>query len=217
MVVSVSGAVGGIGTSTFAFALSLAAGAGSVLIDGSPTGVPLDILIGAERSPGTRWGHVRVRSDDIAPGAIVAALPEHLGVRVLASDATASADPLALGHVVAALRTASGAVFLDLPSRGPLRSTLRPDLELLLVPPTLHGIAAARLAAGPLTQVVLVETGRADVAASMMPEYVGCAVLGTVRWQRAITLASVAGAALPQHTDAMQLAKRILETVPAHG
>lgn len=212
---TVSGAVGGIGTSTVAYALSLAAGPGSILIDAAPVGVPIDILIGAEGRAGARWSQVRVRSGEIGADVITAGLPEHLGLRVLSADAGAVADSAALAYIVHSLRHASTAVVVDLPARHPGREALRPDLDLLLLPATLPGIAAARIGALPSTGLVVVDTGRADVQHETVGDYVGRPVLGRVRWQRSITSAALAGVALPDASDVMQLATKLLRAVSA--
>ena len=215
LVVTVSGSVGGIGASTLTFALALQAGPDAVLIDGCP-GLPLDLLIGAEARAGARWSQVRIRSSDVEPDAIRAALPEHLGIRVLASDADGLPDGAAIAHLAQVLASGPGTVVVDLGGRDPLRPVLRPELDVLLLPPSVHGVAAARLMALPGTRGVLVRTGAADVPDAAIPGFTGIPVEHSVRWQRSVTLAARAGVGLPPDSDAMVVASRLLEGV-GHG
>lgn len=208
-VVTVSGSVGGIGASTFAFALALQAGLGAVLIDGCQ-GLPLDLLIGAEARAGARWGQVRIRTADIEPDTVRAALPEHLGVRVLSTEAAAVPDAIAITHLVQALAKAPGAVVVDLPARDPLRSSLQPDLDVLLLPPTVHGVAAARMSVRSATNPVVVRTGAADVAEEAIAGFIGVPIGHVVRWQRSVALAATAGAPPPAQSDVMMVAARLL-------
>ena len=216
MVISVSGAVGGIGTSTFAYALALQAdpvlqsGCRAVLVDAQSDGAPLDLLVGAEAAPGIRWSQVRIRTTDIAADTILAALPQHRGVAVLSSDRDAAVDAAALGHVVSVLREENCVLVLDLPARDPLRESLRPDIDVLLLPPTMCGIVAAHVAMRESTVPVLVEVGSADVSAQMVAEYLAVQPLGVVRWQRSVRAGFVAGGSLPGTTDVMRIAALIL-------
>lgn len=211
-VVTVSGSVGGIGASTFAFAVALQTGPEAVLIDGCQ-GLPLDLLIGAEARAGARWSQVRIRSSDIESDTVRAALPEHHGVRVLSSDAQAVPDAIAITHLVQALAKAPGAVVVDLPARDPLRTALRPDLDVLLLPPTVHGVAAARMSVRSGTRAIVVRTGAADVAEATIAGFIGVPVGHVVRWQRSVSLAATAGAPPPAHSDVMTVAARLLEDV----
>jgi len=216
MVVTVAGAVGGIGTSTFAYAVALQVGSAlqvghkPVLIDAQPDGVPLDLVVGAEQVPGIRWSQVRIRSADISADTILSALPTHRGVAVLSADREATADAVALGHVVQVLRDEQCVVILDIPARHPLRASLRPEVDVLLLPPTLGGIVAAHAALREGTQLVLVDIGRADVTAPMVGEYLAYSPVGVVRWQRSVTAWAAAGGNLSRSSDVMRVAARIM-------
>lgn len=210
VVVTVSGSVGGIGTSTFAFAVALQAGSGAVLIDAQSDGVPLDVLIGAENAVGTRWSQVRIRSSDIAADTVSAALPEHHGIRVLSADRDGLPDAVAVGHLVTVLRAEADVIVVDVPARHPMRQSLRPDVDLLLLPPTLPGIVAATHALLPGTRACVVDLGFADIPLSRVGEYLDHPVAGTIRWQRAVSVAATAGDPLPLGCDVMRLAARVL-------
>ena len=205
-VVSVSGAVGGIGTSTFAFALALQPSGTSVLIDGQPDGVPLDVAIGLETEPGARWGSVRLGSADIAVPTVLDALPQAHGVHVLSADREAAVDLAALPLLVEALRDACELVVLDVPIRTAELASLRPDLRLLLVPPTLQGLGAALVASRMDHAVIAVDTGHRGLPIGMLHQYLEHPVAGSVRWQRAITDAAAACLPPPAGTDVMRLA-----------
>lgn len=215
LVITVSGAVGGIGTSTFAWALAqqpAEPGWLPVLIDAQPDGAPLDLTGGAEQIPGIRWSQVRIRSTDIAAETIVSSLPTHHGVAVLSADAGATADPIALGHLVEVLRSGDHVVVLDLPARHALREAMQPKIDVMLLPPTMGGIVAAFRSMRPATQFVVVDIGRGDLLPDQLAEQLGRPPLGVVRWQRAVAASSIAGTRIPAGTDVMRLAAGILGT-----
>ena len=205
-VVTVSGAVGGIGTSTFAYALALQPSGTSVLIDGQPDGVPLDVAIGLEREPGARWSSVRLGSSDIAVPTVLAALPQAHGVHVLSADREAAADPVALPLLVTAMRDACDLLVLDLPIRAAGDAALRPDLRLLLVPPTLPGLGAALVAHAMEHAVIAVDTGSDGLPIGTFHQYLEHPVAGIVRWQRPVSAAADACVPPPRTTDIMRLA-----------
>lgn len=83
--IGVVGGSGGVGASTFAAALALAAPTG-VLLDLDPLGGGVDVLLGAEHEPGARWSGVRVRGGHLDPGLLADQLPRWGQVPVLALD-----------------------------------------------------------------------------------------------------------------------------------
>ena len=210
--ITVTGCVGGIGTSTFAYALGLAARP-AVVIEGVASGAPLDLLVGAEQAPGVRWGQVRIRSDAFNVGEVRRALVQWQGVSLLAADREGVMDPLAAQLLVEALRR-DGIVVLELPYRHPLRDSLRPDLDLVLLPPTLPGIAALALARRPHSRPIVVDIGTADLTQRQLVEVLQCEP-PRLRWQRSVRLACTAGAALPASSDPMRVAERELTAVAA--
>ncbi len=208
--VTVSGAVGGIGTSTFAYAIALQCNSGAVLIDAQPDGVALDVLVGAEECAGTRWSQVRIRTAEINAQAILAALPQYGRLHILSSDSEAAADSSAIPFLVRALQRDGVDIILDISARDALRKSLAPEVDVLLMPPTLPGIVAARTALLAKTQVVLVEAGSFEVLPSRAAEYLDREFAGVVRWQRGVALSATAGAPPPAGTDVMQVAASIL-------
>ncbi|MGY1600783.1 septum site-determining protein Ssd [Geodermatophilus sp. SYSU D00815] len=151
---AVGGSCGGAGASTVATALALAAAPGSLLVDADAAGGGLDLLLGAERTDGLRWPELTGLRGRVAGDALLAALPETAGVRVLAAS---RADPVAipaeaLSAVALAGRSAGAAVVVDLP-RGepaPAETVLaEADLSVLVVPARLRAVSAARLLLDP--------------------------------------------------------------------
>ena len=184
LVVTVSGAVGGIGTSTFAYALALQQPAATVLIDAQPNGTPIDLLIGAERETGTRWRQVHVTTE-IDSATVLAALPKWQSVHVLSSDREATANMSALGHLVAALRE-EHMIVLDIDARNPIVETVQPDLRVLLVPTTIYGLAAALASVSLGSVVVVVESSLADFTEADLRRYLPQASVAGFRHERGV-------------------------------
>lgn len=203
-VVTVSGAVGGIGTSTLAYTIALQGGEPAVLIDAQPDGVPLDVLVGSEAVPGARWGQVRVQSDAIEGTTVLAALPQFVGLHILSADRAGTADARALRFIVDALRACCELVVVDIPAREAVIEQLRADLRLLVVPPTVTGLGAALAVPDP-GLVVAVDIGRADFPISSMGDYLG-EVAGIIRWQRGVALAGSRCEPPPGSSDVARVA-----------
>lgn len=210
-VITVSGAVGGVGTSTFAFALALQPDGPRVLIDAQPDGAPLDVLLGAEAVPGARWSGVRLTSPDVTLSTVLGALPVLHGVHVLASDRDAVADPSAVTLLVSALRAECELLVIDAPLRAPLVDAVQPDLRLLLMPPTVAGLGAALLTTSAGLGVVAVDIGHPSLPIGRLHEYLEHPVVGSVRWQRSVTAAAEAGMVPPGSCDVMRLAALLWE------
>jgi secretion/DNA translocation related CpaE-like protein len=149
---AVGGACGGAGTSTLATALTLAAGttadAGVLLVDGDGWAGGLDLLLGAERSPGLRWPELAGVSGRVGGPALAAALPEACGVPVLAAsrEHPEEVPAEALLAVAIGARDSGCGVVVDLPVRSAAAEALlaEVDLAVLLVPARLRAAAAAR-------------------------------------------------------------------------
>jgi secretion/DNA translocation related CpaE-like protein len=150
--VAVGGACGGAGASTLATALALAARAASgpdvLLVDGDGWSGGLDLLLGAEWTPGLRWPELAGISGRVAGPALVAALPEACGVPVLAAsrDQPQEVPAEALQAVTTGARDSGCGVVVDLPVRGAGTDGVLADADLavLLVPARLRAAAAAR-------------------------------------------------------------------------
>ncbi len=122
-VVAVVGGSGGVGASTLAAGLALAAarrGTSCALVDIDPLGGGLDLLLGAERTPGWRWPRLagaRGEVSDVRPF-----LPEVEGVAVVSMARAADAAPPsaeAVQAVLSSLARQADLVVLDT-GRSPL-------------------------------------------------------------------------------------------------
>lgn len=85
-VVSVIGGSGGVGASTLAVALALAAqrrGLRPLLFDADPLGGGLELILGAERADGLRWHDLGSTRGRLSAGSLADVLPVHRGVSVL--------------------------------------------------------------------------------------------------------------------------------------
>jgi hypothetical protein len=149
-VIGVIGGSGGIGASTFAGGLAAVAGRG-VLVDLDALGGGLDVLLGVEDVPGSRWSGVRVDGGHLDPVDLAQGLPRWRGVSVLASDGvTPSCDSLVA--VLAAARLL-GPVIVDI---GRCRSDVhdvlvaRCTLVVVLAEAECRGLAGARAVATTL-------------------------------------------------------------------
>lgn len=211
-VLTVTGTVGGIGTSSLAWALALCASPPVLLIDAQSHGVPLDVLLGAEAVDGVRWSQVRIRSAAFRTHDVLATLPSHHGVALLSADAEASADARALELLVARMRE-EATVVVDLPARHPSRPALQAGLDLVLLPPTVPGIGGLRHARRAGSALAVIDTGMPDVSRTDLTAALG-AEPAWLRWQGVVRTACLSGAALPAGCDLMRFASRTLAEAP---
>lgn len=148
--VTVLGGSGGVGASTLAAGLALAAGAkggGSALVDLDSAGGGIDLLLGAERVPGWRWPRLASASGRL--GDLGGELPSVAGV-ALVSMARAAVPELGREPVAAvcgALQRDHDLVVVDVGRAGfgAGREALRLGRHaVVVVAATLRGVAAAR-------------------------------------------------------------------------
>lgn len=114
-VIGVIGGSGGVGASSLAAVVALAA-APAVLVDLDPASGGADVVLGADELPGARWSGLRVAGGRLDPGELVGGLPTVAGTAVLAAD-VAELDPDAVAQVIAAAAS-TRPVVLDLPRAG---------------------------------------------------------------------------------------------------
>lgn len=149
VILSVFGAAGGVGASTFAAGLaqSLAQETHSpvVLVDIDPYSGGLDLLLGLEEAPGVRWNDLGMDTAGLSGADLLEALPRSSqGVAVLTSHRDA---PPQLGHnlidsVLNALR-AVAVVILDYPrSLGTTDLLSSSDIVIVLLPAEIRATAA---------------------------------------------------------------------------
>jgi secretion/DNA translocation related CpaE-like protein len=118
--ISVIGGSGGAGVSTFAANLAATAviqGMSSVVIDLDQFGGGIDLILGAEEIPGTRWPDIDPGAGRIAADTLAAALPRVNGVSFLSQSRSASGGAAIeiIVAVIDAARRAFDLVVLDLP------------------------------------------------------------------------------------------------------
>ena len=182
---------GGAGASTLACALAVTArrlrpDLRPLLVDGDPLGGGLDLLLGAEHTPGLRWPALAATRGRPAADELRGALPQVEGFSLLSWD---RGDPVdltreAAGAVLAAGCRGHDLVVLDIP-RAPdpagRRLLAAAGTALLVVPADVGSAAAASRVAGRLATVVpdvrvVVRTPRRHGAAGLGADQVAAAV-----------------------------------------
>lgn len=117
VVVAVIGGRGGAGASLFAVALAQSA-TDSMLVDLDPWGGGIDLLVGAETTPGVRWPDLALQSGRLTWSAVREALPQYRGVTMLSGTRRGGElDAGAVQAVVDAGRRGGATVVCDLPRR----------------------------------------------------------------------------------------------------
>ncbi|HEY5788456.1 MAG TPA: septum site-determining protein Ssd [Microlunatus sp.] len=205
--VAVVGSTGGVGGSTCATALALAAaGAGqrTVLVDGDPLGGGLDLLVGAEHVDGWRWPHLSHARGHL--GDLTGQLPYVDGVDLLAAarrGGQSGLEEIGAEQMAAVLRSTTRShdlTVVDVPrwlSAVGLETTRRADLTVLVVRADLRGLAAARELVAWLpessAQVLLRGRRSAAVGPELVEESLGLPVLAIVADEAAVRLAAERG------------------------
>jgi secretion/DNA translocation related CpaE-like protein len=116
-VVAVIGGCGGAGASLFAVALAQAA-ADSMLVDLDPWGGGIDLLVGADTTPGVRWPDLALQGGRLNWSAVREALPRHRGISMLSGTRRGyELDPGAVEAVVDSGRRGGVTVVCDVPRR----------------------------------------------------------------------------------------------------
>ena len=191
--IGVLGGCGGAGASMLAAVLAARAAAEvgpAFLIDCDPVGGGLDVLLGCERTPGSRWSQVRLRGGSLDPAVLRDCLPCWHRVSVLAVDDPSALDPDALVRIVAAAASA-GPVVLDLARWvSPVRVAALDccDLAVLVSPAEVRAVTAGAAIAGALdpSRAGLVVRGSAtSLPAGRIADLLGLPVLGELGYDPA--------------------------------
>lgn len=149
-VVAVVGGAGGVGASTLAAGLALAAarrGLGAALVDIDPLGGGVDLLLGAERTPGWRWPRLLGARGEV--GDVRAVLPQADGVSVVSmarGDGARAPSSESVQAVLGSLARHHDLVVLDTGRYplGPARAHVPLAQPCLLVTgPDVRSVAAA--------------------------------------------------------------------------
>jgi secretion/DNA translocation related CpaE-like protein len=145
VVVAVIGGCGGAGASLFAVALAYAA-TDAMLVDLDPWAGGIDLLVGAERTPGVRWPDLALEGGRLTWSAVRDALPRQRGVSLLSGTRRGhDVDGGAVQAVVDAGRRGGATVVCDLPRRmtGAVETALdAADLVVVVSPCDVRACAA---------------------------------------------------------------------------
>lgn len=208
-VIAVSGAVGGIGASTLSYAIALQSASTSMLIDAQAAGVPLEVLIGGEAQPGTRWHQIHLSSAAIDPVVVLNALPQWNGVRFLSANRFGTAHLPALAHLVAAMRDSCDRIVIDVNARSSLLDAVQADVHVLIVPNTIYGLGAAVASMRDNTVLVVTRTHLEDFRAVEIGRYLTQPVLGVIEHERSVWMALRHRAAIPAQASVMRIAAQL--------
>jgi secretion/DNA translocation related CpaE-like protein len=194
-VVGVVGGCGGAGSSVLAVAVAVGAARRqrrTLLADLDPLGGGIDLLVGAEQSPGLRWPELSRARGRVSGGMLREALPRVDDLSILSWD---RGQPTTLPPEAAAA-VATGAVrgydlvVIDLPRAPDSVSTawLRlVDIVVLVVPAAVRAVAAAgRVLAGidalvPDVRLVVRGPASPTLPAELVAETVGLPLLAELR------------------------------------
>lgn len=201
--VAVVGGAGGVGASSLAAGLALVAarrGVASALVDLDPVGGGLDLLLGAERTPGWRWPRFAGARGEVSD--IRDVLPATSGVTLVstARRAAEGAGPEAVTAVVRGLQRHHRLVVLDA-GRG-LGEGVRTQVRhaaatLVVVPADVRGVAATSQLVGILApegpQVVVRRRPGSGLAPVLVADAVGLALAGVLPHDAGVQRAAATG------------------------
>ncbi|MFT3876711.1 MAG: P-loop NTPase [Propioniciclava sp.] len=204
--IAVVGGSGGVGASTLAAGLALAAarsGLRCALIDADESGGGLDLLLGAERTPGWRWPRLLSARGEVAD--LRGVLPVVDGVTLVSLGREACAlRAEALHAVLGALARHHDALIVDAgrvwsPAVAPI--VLAADATVLMGAGHVRGLAAAavvreRLGSGPAG--VAARRARGATPADLVAEALRLPLWGSVPDERGLAANAEAGE-LPSH------------------
>ncbi|RJL20411.1 septum site-determining protein Ssd [Bailinhaonella thermotolerans] len=150
-VICVTGGRGGAGASVLSAALALtSAGQGrtTLLVDADPLGGGIDVLLGEEAAPGSRWPDFAEREGRVSCAALREALPARGSLAVLSWDRRTPAEvrPEAMRAVLSAGVRGCDLVVVDLPRRldpAAAEAVCRATTTLLVVPAEVRAVIAA--------------------------------------------------------------------------
>ena len=225
-VMGVIGGCGGAGASVLAATLALIAArrpGAAWLLDVDPLGGGVDVLLGAELDPGTRWPDIRSTTGRVSVKSLRDAIPRVAGVTVLSCDGRSTDDPspAALRTVVSAAARGGGTVVVDLPrhptdARSEALTAL--DEVLVVVPATVRAVLAARQALAGMGPVaaparLLVRSSAGGVPEDEVARALGAPLAGVVDEEPAVRAASLAGSPddLASGTALASLCERLLD------
>lgn len=225
-VIAVVGGSGGIGASSLAGSLAVAAaadGRSAMLVDLDPLGGGLDLLLGAESTAGWRWPRLLTAQGHL--GDLTGHLPRIAGVDIVSMVRDQPATPPPAESVKAVLLSATRShrvTAVDLPRGidGCGREALRrADLTVLLVAADVRGIAAAQQLAPILrdattaVEVVVRRPRTGGVEAALVAEALGLPLAGQLKEDPALRQAAERGdpPGRSARSPLARLSRRLLE------
>lgn len=150
LTIGVTGGSGGVGATTFACALGQVAGRSgpAVVVDTDPLGPGLDRVLGVESRDGIRWDALCQTTGRLSARSLREALPRRAGVGALtwSGGSRGTLQAFAVREALSAAQRGHDTVVVDLPrAADPVIDEVaaRCDLVLVLVAPTVAGVASA--------------------------------------------------------------------------
>ena len=225
-VVAVIGGRGGAGASLFAVALAQAA-TDSMLVDVDPWGGGIDLLVGAETTPGVRWPDLSLQGGRLSWSAVREALPQHRGISMLSGTRREyELDAGAVEAVVDAGRRGGATVVCDLPRRltdGAEIALEAADLVVVVSPCDVRACAATAtivpVLAGINPNVGLVVRGPSPggLRAEEMAAIAAVPLLASMRpYPRVAEQLEHGGLRLRRRSALAAAARRVLAVLPVH-
>lgn len=186
-VLGVVGGCGGVGASTFAAVLAVAAGLRrrSVLVDLDPVAGGIDVLVGLEGVPGARWSGLLLGGGRLDPLVLVDGLPQWSSVAVLSADRLP--EPDAVSQLLA-VACRAGPVVVDLgrwDSAARAAAVARCTLTVLVCGCDVRSVTGGRTVRRAFGDrplgVVVSRSGGGAASARRVAELVDAPLIGVVR------------------------------------
>ncbi len=224
VLVAVIGGRGGAGASTLAAAIArvgLRRGLRTLLLDADPLGGGIDLLLGAETSPGLRWSGLLDARGRVAPDSLRQALPVATDLSFLAWDRGEPVElpALAVGAVLDSAIRGFDLIVADLPrTGGPVAAQVlaRATRTVLITTADVRGAASAEqvLATLPACDVGLVVRGPAPggISGELIAEALELPLVGYLRVEPGLAQAVERGDPPPRPRGPLaQICARVLD------
>lgn len=223
-VAAVIGGRGGAGASLFAFALARTA-VDAMLVDLDPWGGGIDLLVGAETTPGVRWPDLALQGGRLNWSAMCAALPRHRGITVLSGTRhDCELDARAVHSVIDAGRRGDVTVVCDLPRRLTDATQIALETADLVVVVSSCDVRACAAAAtmipviaaiNPNVGLVVRGPSPGGLRADEVAEIAGAPLLASMRpHPRMVEQIELGGLRLPRRSALAAAARRVLAVLP---
>ena len=189
-VIGLVGGSGGLGVSTLAVSLALAAAADgrrAAAVELAPHGGGLDLIVGGETEAGLRWGDLRGARGEL--GDVMDRLPVVEGARVLSltREEPGIVGASAVSAVVGSLARSADAVVVDVGSEAPPEDC---DTVLLMVGGDVRSVAGARMLAEELrltpAGIVLRSGAGRSLPTDVVARSLGAPCIGTIGDHRSL-------------------------------